>query len=180
MPFESVKLFRKIVLDLDTSGAVTLEVFTEQPGSASLLRATYTVNTESSTTGRLPVKLILPSETKGRYLRLKLSGSATVRLFGARVYYREIGQNTLSVWRWASVPVEITPDLFSPARLPIPPTPDEFAAVKMPIEPTPDEFSAVRVPGIPPTPDEFAAVEIPMPRSDYIPKWFDLPLDRVA
>lgn len=154
----NVHLYRKLILDLDSAAQATLEVLTELPTAPTAVRNTYTI---AATSGREPVKILLPADLRGRYLKLRLSATGVVRLYGAKVYMRDLGQKQPSAWRWERLPVEVTPDLFSPVKLPIPPTPDEFGAVRLPIEPTPDDFSAVKLP-IPPTPDDFAAVRVPI------------------
>lgn len=172
----TLNLYRKIILDIDLVNVATLEVRTEQPGATQALRQAYTLNPLGAGLGRSPIKVLLPGTTRGRHIKLKLSSTGIVRLYGAKVYFRPVGENQAASWRWATVPVEITPDLFSPVRLPIEPTPDFFADAKLPIEPTPDFFAAANLP-IEPTPDFFRGVRVPMHASPDLWNWIDLPMD---
>ncbi|MBM3744160.1 MAG: hypothetical protein FJW34_00010 [Acidobacteria bacterium] len=148
-----------MALDLDTSGEVTVYVYTDLPGEDMRLRHSETVNTELTTTGRRKAEVRLPGTIKGRYMQLKVGGAAEVRLFAARVLARVLGSS--DPWTWYPVPVELTPELFGTAALPIEPTPESFAEARLPIEPTPDGFAEARLP-IDPTPDGFAEARLPI------------------
>lgn len=89
-----VKEIREVQLDIDTAGALTLNVWTELPGLGLAIRATKTVNTEPTTTGRRMVNVPLAADgvpVEGRIVRLELLGSSEFRLFGAWVFARAIG-----------------------------------------------------------------------------------------
>ena len=171
MAFERLKEYRKVRLDLDISGAMTLEVYTDLPGEGMALRYSQGVNTETTTTGRRMVEVGLPGNVKGRFMRLRLAGAAEARLFGARVLARVLGG--AEGWEWYPVPIEATPDLFSTAQLPIEPTPDGFSEARLPIEPTPDGFAEARLP-IEPTPEGWATAALPMRESPELRTWVNL------
>jgi len=176
LAFERLKEYRKVRLDLDTSGQMTLEVYTDLPGEGMALRYSEVINTEATTTGRRMVEVGLPGNVKGRLMKLRLAGGAEVRLFGARVLARVLGG--AEGWDWYPVPIEETPDLFGTAQLPIEPTPDGFAEAHLPIEPTPDDFAEARLP-IEPTPEGWATAGLPMRATPDLRTWVSLPVPLV-
>jgi len=173
MAFERLKEYRKIRVDLDTSGQMTLYVSTDLPGEDMRLRHSEAINTELTTTGRRVVEVRLPGNVKGRLMKLRMEGGAQVRLFGARVLGRVLGGT--EGWNWYVVPIEATPELFATARLPIDPTPDGFATAQLPIEPTPDGFAEARLP-IEPTPEGWATAGLPIRTTPDLRTWVDLPV----
>lgn len=174
MGLELCKIYRELELDIDTSGAVTLEVETELPGYDLTEKHSTTINTETTTPGRRPVRVRLPGEMKGAFLVLRITGSATTRLYGARVFARPL--SVASRWAWYSVPgirptphlygrfvlpIRSTPEGFAVGPLPIRPTPEGYGAAALPIRPTPEPFGNVRLP-IRPTPEPFSQVNLPV------------------
>jgi hypothetical protein len=163
MGFELLKLFQQVEFDIDTAGPMLVEVSTDLPGNAMAVRASRQIDT-AATSGRVPVNIRLPGNCKGRQIKLRVSGNYICRIFGARVFAKDLGTPTPTGWSWRPVPVDVTPDLFTVAKLPIEETPNEFASAKLPIDPTPDEFAGLKVPLTP---------------SDVLFDWIDIPVDAV-
>lgn len=178
MAFEFLKLFQQIELDIQTAGPMLLQVSTDIPGDAQAVRWEQFIDTSDTTTGRVPVNVRLPGNCKGRQIKLRISGPYITRIFGCRVFAKELGTPTPTSWSWRPVPVDVTPDLFTTAKLPIDPTPNEFASAKLPIDPTPNEFSPAKLP-IDPTPNEFSPLKMPMHPSDTLFEWVSLPMDAI-
>jgi hypothetical protein len=164
MAYEFLKLFQQIEFDMDSEGPMLLEVYTDLPGQGMALRHSQTLNTEATTPGRLPVNIRLPGSCKGRAMKLRVSGGYICRIFGARVFAKDLGTPAPTSWSWRPVPVDVTPDDFTTVKLPIDPTPPDFATVKLPIDGTPLDFSVVKV---------------PLEDSDVLFQWVDVPVDAV-
>jgi hypothetical protein len=177
MGFELFKLFQQVELDIDTTGPMLLEVSTDMPGNAMAVRFSKQIDT-AATSGKVPVNVRLYGNTKGREIKLRISGVNTCRIFGARVFAKDLGTPTPTGWSWRPVPIDITPDLFTVAKLPIDETPNEFSSAKLPIEPTPNEFSSAKLP-IEPTPNEFSGLKVPLTPSDVLFDWIDVPVDAI-
>lgn len=139
---ESVKEFREVELDIDTDANTSVTFFTEMPNSAMTAVASATVF--AATTGRLGLNMRLPGSAKGKLCKLRITSTAAIRLFGARVLCRALGGNFQ--WQWVSVPVEPTAELFSMKALPIEPTGEVLSAMRLPIEQTPVNRIWVNVP----------------------------------
>lgn len=86
-----VKEFREVQFDIDTDGALTMNVYTEIPGQGYALRATETVNTETTTSGRRMVNIPITTPIEGRSVRIELAGTSAFRLYGCWLFARAIG-----------------------------------------------------------------------------------------
>lgn len=87
---EAVKNAKELELDIDTSGAVTYEIYSDMPANDMALRVTGTVNTETTTTRRRIVRI--PVDCEGRHFALKLtSASKEIILYGAKLFVRPFG-----------------------------------------------------------------------------------------
>jgi hypothetical protein len=124
--------FREIELDLDTSGAMTLDVALELPGMDLVSHFSSTVNTETTTTGRRPWNQRTAGNLKGQLLKLRLSGSAVVRMWGAKIYARPL--NAAGGWRWIPLPVPETPVDWMTAKLPIRETAIGWTWIDFPVD----------------------------------------------
>jgi hypothetical protein len=137
---ERVKLFREIEIDADTDALATLQIHTEVPGSAMALRSTKTFNTETTTVGRVPVKLTLPQACVGRTLSLFLTCAGTMRLYGVRAFVKPIGEAGNSSWRWVDLPVAATPETYRWSKVPLKGTPSQFGWQTIPLRATSEIF----------------------------------------
>ena len=144
MGHETAYQFREFEFDIDTSGPVTFDVFTELPGSNVANRYSATVNTETTTTGRTTRNVRVPISVKGKLSKLKLSGGAIIRLFGVRVFARPLGMQ--ANWNWYSFPVVGTQADWSKMQLPIVPTQEGWSTLQLPIAPTDAEATWVSLP----------------------------------
>ena len=162
MGFQTCKLYREIELDVDiaTAASGTLTVYTNFPGNVMALRHTATI---AATSGRAPINVRLPGTCIGKLIRLKLSCTGIVRLYGSRVLAKEIGTPDAEppAWGWFPVYVEQTPEEFAVVHLPITPTPEEWTVVHLPITQTPEDWTVMKL-AMRDTPDVFAWVDIPM------------------
>ena len=162
MPFETTHLFKYLELFVDTAAPALVEFYTDQPGDALAVRHSESFDTEDTTTGARTVRIRLPGDAKGKLVRVVISPTGIMRLFGARVYAKPLRSTQRSGWQWRP--------------LPVPPTPENFADFALPIPETPDVFSDFRL-AVPPTPDGFTLVELPIPKTPLEAKWVQLPLD---
>ena len=156
MAFEKVHLLGKVELDIVASAGGTLTIQTDIPGEAMADRGTVTIPTCT----RRVVRSRLPYNFHGHLFQFKVTATGTVRLYGVRVWARELpgGQ-----WQWYPLPVPETSEAWSAFKLLVPPTAEDWSDVRVPIPGTAEEFSAVHLP-IKPTPD--------------VPSWAALELDR--
>jgi hypothetical protein len=173
MGFERLKIFRKVELDIDTEGPMTVQVYTDLPGQDMRLRHSETINTEETTAGRRTVTVRMPGWLKGRLMKLRLAGVAVVRLYAARVRARTVGG--ADSWAWYPVPVEVTPDTFMVAKLPIEPTPEGWVEAKLPIEPTPEGWAEAKLP-IDPTPEGWGSAPLPIRPTPKERTWVEIPV----
>jgi hypothetical protein len=94
-------LVEEIELDLDTDAAATLSILSEIPGSNQASRQSWTVNTETTTTGRRPWnERTVP--IRGQILEVRLAPSGVCRLFGGRIKLRGLGG--AYDWQWVPLP----------------------------------------------------------------------------
>lgn len=167
---ERVKAFKKIELDLRTDQAVTVTVFTEQPGGQSA-RFSAAVNTAGA---RRPVVLMLPPGVRGRFFRVSVGGGIG-RVFRVRAWARAEVE-AKAEWTWVEFPVEATdvlpawkdiavpetPAQFTWASLPVPTTPSEWSWVPLPVAPTDPQWMWAKVLSVEETPDTWDWVEMPI------------------
>ena len=198
MGWERVSFFRTIEIEAQCTAAVTLAVYTDQPGDALVLRETKTLPAAS---GRRVYKFHLAGTTKGRLYRLELQSAGVVRLFGIRIFARQIGADwgwtglevepTAQAWTEHPLSIESTPDAFTEHRLSIEPTADTFAEHVLPIQPTSETFSEFPLPVEPtsndwtshplpvePTADTFAEHMLPIEHTSDAFTEFSLPIDK--
>lgn len=173
MAFNQVKLYRLLVLDIQLGANAVVTFYTELPDAG--LNQVRQV-TLAATSGRQPVKVKLPGTARGRYAKVAIAPTGTMRLFGMTLYGKVIGAAGETQWFWAPGPVEGTPEEWTSVKLPIPPTPEEFTAAPLPIPPTPEEWTEARLP-IPPTPEEWSQMAVPLPATPDLPEWAALPVD---
>lgn len=107
---------REIEIDCDSDGSRTLNLYTEQPDQALVLRHAASFNTEATTTGRRTVNLRVPAYACGRLWRLEMPAGAAIRLYGMRVYARGLRGPD---WQWVGVP-GIVPTPADWSRVPLP------------------------------------------------------------
>lgn len=95
---DPIKRAREIELQIETTGPVTVEFWSDLPGNLQQKRASFTVNTGADQTtivGRRPVRLPLPAglnaPVEGRLLRLFISGNSQFKLYEAAVEILPVG-----------------------------------------------------------------------------------------
>ncbi len=126
-------IFRNLEITAQSSGAVLVETFTELPNQDMRRIDNQTINPASSTTRRVPVILRLPGNCKGELQRLRVSGNATVRIFGMKLLGRRLEING-GVWQWYPVPLEATLDAWIPIQMPVRDTPEAFTWIDLPVD----------------------------------------------
>lgn len=144
MGFESVYLYREMELLVDTSGPMTLHVFTEMPERDVRERHSFPFNTELTTGERRTVRVRLLGNLKGHLQQLRIDGPSTCVLYGVRVFAKVLGVD--SAWQWYDIPLVNTPDGYVPSALPILSTPEGFGAAGLPIVPTPESWERQGLP----------------------------------
>jgi hypothetical protein len=168
--FQVAHLLRIVELLCESTGTVTLKIYSDLPGDQVALRETKTINL-SAVTGRRTARFRLAGTTKGKIFRFEITSDGVVRLYGARVYSKPVGFG--SDWEWSALPVEETPDEWTVVRLPIAESEEDWTAVPVPIDPTSEEWSNVPVP-IDPTSEEWTNVPVPIdPTSE---EWTNVPV----
>ncbi len=155
-----VKLFGKVRIEGVGSGAMTLTLKTDMPGTGVMA----TRHTEAFDCSVANVVTIgLGQSVRGRLISLAISGSNTLRLEGLEVWTKVLDPSRPTSWQWISVPgVERTPDQWRQAPLPIEPTPQIWSKAPLPIEPTSDQW---------------LKAQLPLPGVDETPRWVDLEQD---
>lgn len=126
-------IFRDLEITAQTSGAMTVEVFTELPNQDMRLIWSQTINPSSTTSRRVPTFIRLPGHTKGELQRFRVSGAATARIFGMRILGRRLEVNG-GAWQWYQIPMEATLDAWLPINMPVRQTPEEFAWIDLPVD----------------------------------------------
>jgi len=157
--FETAHLFREVEILADTDGPMTFIISTEVPGRDVIQRYRFTFDTPT-TEKRLPVKIRVPGNVRGKLHQLRIEGQHVCRLYGVRVYAKPLGIK--SAWRWYVIPVVPTPEDWSRAALPIVPTPEGWEAARLPIVPTAEGFEAM---------------PLPLKETPLEPFWVDIPVD---
>lgn len=138
---ERVKDFKKLEIELQTDGASTLTVWTDQAGTITEQFST-TLNTSGN---REAVKIPLTPGIRGRLLQVEIAGNG-VRLFAGRVWWRPLNEPQAR-WEWASLPIEPTPPAWGWAPLPVNPTePQWFWAKILSVEETSDVWEWTEIP----------------------------------
>lgn len=127
-------LFREVAIVCQAEGPMTLEVRTELPNEDMRTIASFPVNPQASTTGRLPFIGRLPGSAKGRLQQLRLVGPYVARVFEAKLLARRVQTND-TPWDWVAVPCEVTPDAWAEISMPVRITPEEFAWIDLPVDP---------------------------------------------
>lgn len=162
MGVQSVYLYRELELLVDTSGPMTLHVFTELPARDVRERHSIPFNTELTTGERRTVRVRLPGNVKGHLHKLRIDGPSTCVLYAVRVFAKELGVQ--SAWGWYDVPLVKTPEGYAAAGVPILPTPEGFAVAGLPILPTPEGW------------DRQA---LPLRQQQLEPVWVEIPVDAI-
>jgi hypothetical protein len=98
-----VNLFRWLEIIADTGGAAVVELMTELPTGAMAVRLSATINSDTTTTDRATWQYSLPGTTRGQIVRVRITPSAGMRLYGVRIFARALGQNA-SDWRYIDSP----------------------------------------------------------------------------
>jgi len=171
---ERVKQFKRIEVDIWTTGPLTLTLATNQSGRMATVY-TATINTGGL---RQTLEFMLPYNTRGRLANLQVGGASAGRLYGARVWTRPMNEPQAQ-WEWAPFPVEQSESLPQTVKLPVEPTAAEFKWAELPVEPTAPEWSWAPFPvgptdaqwnwvkflGIDPTSEEWKMVDLPVEAS---------------
>lgn len=126
-------IFRQVEITAQTSGAMTLQMFTELPNQSMSQIASFSINPSASTTRRLPIILRLPGNCKGELQRFKVSGTAVTRILGMKVLGRKLEVNG-GDWQWYPIPVEPTPSGWAEIQMPVRSTPEAFEWIDLPVD----------------------------------------------
>ncbi len=168
---ERVKQFKKLEVDVQTDGPLTLTLWTNQSGVMAPVY-TQTINTSGE---RVPLKFTMPPNVRGRLCRLQIGGPSSGRLYEARVWTRPVNEPQAQ-WTWQNFPVEDSDALPQWAKLPVSPTSAEFSWADLPVEPTTPEWGFLPFPvaptdaqwnwakffGIDDTADKWTLIDIPV------------------
>jgi len=104
---ERIHMFKRIEIDLraDTGGSVTMNVITNQDGSALAVLYTAALSTPN---GRQTLLTILRPGIRGRLLRVQLTGPVAARIYAIRVWARTVQDKdaSASAWKWLDFPLE--------------------------------------------------------------------------
>lgn len=167
--------FRQIELDLDLSGSMWLDVYTDQRGDDLQVKLTATIDTESTTAGRRRLNVRLPGNVRGYLVQVAIRGNAEAIIYGARIEGKILG-NERTDWQWFPLPVVPTSEQWSVGRLPLAGTPDTYSVARLPIRPTSEDWSIGRLP-IRPTGEDWGMMSLPLPRKASEGSWVSLPVD---
>lgn len=129
-------IFRQLYIDAETSGPMTLQMYTELPKQdMRVVSPGWTIDSSGTTSRKLPIYIRLPGNTKGHQQRFKLSGSATCRLYACRVLGRRLEVNG-GAWDWKScmAPGEATPSEWAEIKMPVRETPEAFTWYELPVD----------------------------------------------
>lgn len=126
-------IFRNLEITAQTSGAITVETYTELPNQDMRLIDSQTINPRSTTTRRLPVILRLPGNCKGELQRFRVTGSGSTRILGMKALGRRLEVNG-GAWQWYPIPFEATLDAWMPIQMPVRSTPEAFDWVDVPVD----------------------------------------------
>ncbi len=127
-------IFREVSIVSQCDGPMTLEVRTELPGFDMRTIASFPVNPQATTAGRLPFIGRLPGSAKGRLQQVRLVGPHPARVFEVKLLGRRVQTND-TPWEWLAVPCEVTPDSFGEIQMPVRVTPEDFAWVELAPDP---------------------------------------------
>lgn len=128
---ERVKLCKK--LEVDLNGAVTLTVWTNEPGG---LAARFAKTLDSGGIRRTML-VRLPPNVRGRLWRIDATTPSAAFLYAIRGWMRVTGEAGSANWAWQEFALEPSETLPRWADLPVVPTPEEWTWVPVPLE-TPD------------------------------------------
>jgi hypothetical protein len=84
------KTLDQLRFEMDSDGAVSVDLLTDLPGEAFASRGTYVLTT--GTTGRAWVTVPLPGAIEGRSVQLQVTGPAGYRLYTVQVRWFRIGR----------------------------------------------------------------------------------------
>lgn len=126
-------IFQLLEITAQSTGALNVQMFTELPNQDMRLISGQVINPASTTTRRVPFLLRLPGNCKGELQRFKVSGSATARILGLKVYGRRLEKNG-GAWQWFEIPFEATLDAWLKIQMPVRATPEEFTWIDLPVD----------------------------------------------
>ena len=186
---ERVKLYKRVEADIQTDGPLYITLYTDGPTPIAQRFQTI-INTNGL---RIPVRLRLPGNVRGRLARIEIGGASSGRLYGLRAWSKTVGESGTSEWAWVKFPVEDSASLATWSDLPIAPTPSEWTWADLPVEATaaewtwqefpvaktPEEWSWAELP-VEPTPPEWKSMPFPVPETPEEWSWADLPVKATA
>jgi hypothetical protein len=170
---ERVKDFKRLEVDIQTDGPLTLTMFTDGPAPLAS-RYTATINTAGL---RGAVRLRLPGNVRGRIARIEIGGAASGRLYALRAWVRTVGES--GGWAWQPFPVEESAALPEWTNLPVEPTPPDFQWADLPVEPTAPEWSWAPF-TVAETPPAWNWAVFPVEDTSDEWTWADLPMGEAA
>ena len=174
--FETVHLIKRVELEIETVGAGTLNIATDQPGDNLQLAFAASFDTEATTSARRTERFTMQGNTRAKLIQATLFATTSLILYGARVLARPLGVPGVSGWQWYSLPVRVTEEMYRVAEAPIRPTAENYGGAGLPIRATPEAFAEGGLP-IRPTTEEWTRGPLPLPATSPIPKWIPIPVD---
>lgn len=175
---ERVKGFKKIEVDAQTDGPVTLTFFTNQStqtgGGTMAAQYTTVINTGGL---RETLEFILPYNMRGRLMRIEIGGAASGRLYGLRVWLRPLNEPGAK-WEWAAFTLEESEAIAQWKPLPVEPTPDAFQWSDLPVPPTAPQWSWQDF-TVKPTDPQWTWGEFNVESTSETWEWVDIPMDQI-
>lgn len=142
---ERIKLCKKLEVDIETNGTVTLTLSTEVSG------VTFSTTIATTAGVRSTFKIPLPPNIRGRLWTLNLTTATWGRLYAVRAWIRTVGE--AGDWAWQNFAVEVSEELPHAVELPVRPTPAQWDWTPFPVEPTSSEWKWLDIPLIDETVD---------------------------
>lgn len=128
-----MSVFREIEITCQTAGPMVFEMDTELPNQDMRTIGSFTVDSSTSTSGRLPFIFRLPGSAKGRLQKFRLRGPYIARVFGVKVAANRM-QMDQNPWTWVTVPLEATPDAWAEIAMPVRATPEAFSWIDLAVD----------------------------------------------
>ncbi len=155
---ERVKMIKKIEVDVQADGPLTLTLLTDQGGA---MNPEYSVTIAAKTT-RAPYRLQLPPGIRGRLLQIQITGTNSGRVYKLRAWVRPLNEPE-GKWAWQEYPLEESDALqqwFPLAAAQ--PTNAEWAWAPFPVTPTEAQWQWIKFLSVGDTPEAFEWIDVPI------------------
>ncbi len=114
-----IGLLKKLEIDarIETD-ILAVEISTDLPdGMKSRMVTTFppgvpVVGSVGLTYPRQWLEMRLPSNTRGRYVKVDIDAAVTARLYSARLWVKKLGDAGASQWEWMALPIEASEEAF--------------------------------------------------------------------